>query len=103
MIPEGRRSFFGRSLDVTLRIKFLTLIAALTVSFGFAEPPVKVTVEHNSNNDASASFKFKSVPSPAKDDAATKAKLTLDDGDMDSKGPDLSALTDVALSTEHDE
>ena len=88
---------------MTLRMKFLTLVAALTVSSGFAEPPVKVTVEHNSNNDASASFKFKSVPSPAKDDAATKAKLTLVDGDMDSNGADLSALTDGVLPTDQDQ
>lgn len=64
---------------------------------------IKVTFDHNPNASASAAFKFKNVPSPAKDDAAAKAKLFLVEGEADGNGADLSALTDGALPTEEDQ
>src|SRR5205085_6828366 len=64
---------------------------------------VKVTIDHNARADATASFKFKRVPSPAKDDAAATAELALIVGERDSNGADLSALTDGLLPTDEDE
>ena len=63
----------------------------------------KVTFERNSNDVASSSFKFKTIPSPARDDVASKARLTLVDGDIDQGSSDLSALTDGRLPTDEDE
>ena len=64
---------------------------------------VKVTIDHNTGAAEAATFKFKSVPSPARDDAAASAKLTLVDGQIDAGSADLSALIDGALPTSEDE
>ena len=64
---------------------------------------VKVTVDHNTVDRATSAFKFKSVPAPAKDDAAAGARLSLVEGELDSNGADLSALTDGTLPTQEDE
>jgi hypothetical protein len=63
----------------------------------------KVTIDHNANSVANRNFKFKNVPSPAKYDAAAKAKLVLVDGDLDANGADLIAVTDGLLPTDRDE
>ena len=68
-----------------------------------ASAQVKVTVDHNTGPNATPDFKFKNVPSPAKDDAATQAKLKLVVGAKDDNGADLSALTDGLLPTEQDQ
>ncbi len=59
-------------------------------------PDAKVTFDHNPNDVANREFKFKNIASPAKDDAAANAKLTLIDGDLDQGGAELSALTMAA-------
>jgi hypothetical protein len=64
---------------------------------------VKITVDHNTVDHATSAFKFKNVPAPAKDDAATRARLLLIDGELDTNAADLSALTDGALPTQEDE
>jgi hypothetical protein len=48
-------------------------------------------------------FKFKNIPSPSKDDAAARAKLTLIDGDLDAGSAELAALVDGRLPTDEDE
>ena len=63
----------------------------------------KVVFDHNPNSTASREFKFKSIASPAKDDAATNAKLTLIDGDLDQGAAELSALVDGRLPADEDE
>ncbi|HEX3253515.1 MAG TPA: hypothetical protein VHS05_29045 [Pyrinomonadaceae bacterium] len=63
----------------------------------------KVTFEHNSNSTANREFKFKNIASPAKDDAAANAKLTLIDGDLDQGSAELSALIDGRLPSDEDE
>ncbi|HEX6732395.1 MAG TPA: hypothetical protein VF074_20425 [Pyrinomonadaceae bacterium] len=63
----------------------------------------KVTIDHNANSVANRNFKFKNVTSPAKDDAASKAKLVLVDGDLDANGADLIAVTDGLLPIDRDE
>ena len=76
-----------------MRLSLLLLICATcTVAF-----------DHNTNDAATRAFKFKSVPSPVKDDAAAKAKLTLIDGQIDAGSGQLSALTDGRLPTDEDE
>ena len=63
----------------------------------------RVTFDHNPNSVANREFKFKNIPSPAKDDAAANAKLTLIDGDLDAGGAELSALIDGRLPADEDE
>ncbi len=63
----------------------------------------RVVFEHNSNSAANREFKFKSIPSPVKDDAASKAKLTLIDGDLDQGAAELDALVDGRLPRDEDD
>ena len=63
----------------------------------------KVTFDHNNNDVANRNFKFKNVASPVKDDAATTAKLTVIDGELDQGSADLSALVDGRLPRDEDE
>jgi hypothetical protein len=74
----------------------LTLLLLIFVTFG-------VVFDHNPNSTATREFKFKNVPSPAKDDAATNAKLTLIGGELDGGSAPLSALVDGRLPHEEDE
>ena len=69
----------------------------------FVYPDAKVVFERNANDVANREFKFKSIASPAKDDAATNAKLTLIDGELDQGGAELSALTDGRVPRDEDE
>ena len=62
-----------------------------------------VVFDHNRNDVANREFKFKSVPSPTKNDAASSAKLTLIDGRIDAGSADLNALVDGRLPTDEDE
>ena len=82
---------------------FLFPIATMLAMALITHAQVKVTFDHNPNASATRAFKFKNVPSPAKDDAATKAKLSLIEGEPDGNGADPSALTDGALPTEEDQ
>ena len=89
-----------------MRRKFIQVgfVIAVLLSVGLAaQAQVKVTADYNPNATATSAFKFKNVPSPAKDDAAAKAKLSLLDGEIDANGADLSALTDGVLPTIEDE
>jgi hypothetical protein len=84
------------------RLSQIQLLALAAMGFALLlQDHVRVSIDHNSNSTATNAFKFKNVPPPAKDDAATKAKLMLLDGDVDPNGGDLSVLTDgVGPATE---
>jgi len=62
-----------------------------------------VAFDHNPNSTATREFKFKNLPSPSKTDAATNAKLTMIDGDLDGGSAELAALTDGRLPSDEDE
>jgi len=79
-----------------------TIAALLTLMFT-AQAQVKVTADHNPNATTTGAFKFKNVPSPAKDDAAAKATLSVVEGEIDGNGADLGALIDGALPTAEDQ
>ena len=64
---------------------------------------LSVVVDHNPNDVANRGFKFKSVPSPVKDDAAAAAKLTMIDGPVDAGSAELAVLIDGRLPTDEDE
>jgi hypothetical protein len=89
---------------MTVKVSFKLMIAGVVVAFLSATTFVAVVrVEHNPNSNASREFKFKNVPSPARDDAAANAKLVLVDGDLDANGADLVAVTDGQLPADRDE
>ena len=86
------------------QISLITIAASallLTATASFAE--IKVVVEHNDNGDATAAFKFKTVPAPAKTNAAIQAKFILADGEQDENGGGLEKLHDGAVPTEEDQ
>jgi len=76
-----------------------TLLLSATVSFG----EIKVAVVCNSNDDATAQFKFKNVPAPAENDLAAKAKFTIAAGEADDNSGDISKLNDGKLPSEEDQ
>jgi hypothetical protein len=80
--------------------KVLLILLCLSVLSAF-EP--RIEFEHISNRAASPNFKFQNLPSPRKDDAATRAKLTLIDGVLDGGSGELSALTDGLLPARADD
>jgi hypothetical protein len=59
--------------------------------------------DRNLGAAANSEFKFKTISSPRKDDAAANAKLTLIDGELDGGSADLSALVDGRLPSDEDE
>ncbi len=68
-----------------------------------APAQVKVEVGYNDLEHATPEFKFKEVPSPAKDTAASAAKITVVDGVKDGNCRGVQVLTDGRLPTEEDE
>src|SRR6266702_170900 len=88
------------------RMKFLISLAlgASVLAFGVvARGEIKIVADHNPNESASPAFKFKNVPTPSKNDAATNARFTILDGERDDNGGDLDKLHDGKLPTEEDE
>jgi hypothetical protein len=69
------------------------------IQFG-ARAEIKITADHN--REGTAAFKFKSVPSPAKSDAGTKAKFSIVEGERDENGGDVDKLNDGKLPSEED-
>src|SRR5208282_4330862 len=68
-----------------------------------AQAEVKVVVDRNRDADAKPEFKFKNVPSPAKNNLASKATFTIVDGNRDDAGGELDVLNDGKLPTEEDQ
>jgi hypothetical protein len=85
-------------------ISLITLAAsALLLSATALLAEIKIVVEHNDTEHATASFKFKTVPAPARTNAAIKAKFILADGEQDENGGGLEKLHDGAVPTEEDQ
>jgi hypothetical protein len=78
----------------------IALLFVLTVA---SSSQIRVTVDRNTGAEANPNFKFKNVPSPAKDDAAARAKVSLVLGQRDAAGAGLSALTDGLLPGSEDD
>lgn len=53
--------------------------------------------ERNEKSSATADFRFPTVPSPSKSDAATNARFSIVAGDVDPNGGDVEALQDGRL------
>jgi hypothetical protein len=64
---------------------------------------VKATVEQIGNDDATPQFKFKTVPVPAKESAASQAKMTIVDGARDENGGEIGKVNDGKLPNNEDD
>jgi hypothetical protein len=82
--------------------KFIIGAAAVFLALA-ARAEVKVTVGYNTSDEAKPGFKFKTVPSPTKDDAAAKAKFTVAAGEADPASGDVDKLNDGKLPDEEDQ
>jgi hypothetical protein len=83
---------------------WVVLGAVLAVWSGTtAQAEIKVTSECNRGDDATAKFKFKKIPGPVGNDAASKAKFAIVDGNKDDNSGDLSVTHDGKLPTEEDQ
>jgi hypothetical protein len=88
-------------MKLTSLITPAAAVLLLSATSSLAE--IKVVVDHNDNDQATAAFKFKNVPAPTKANAAIKAKFTLAAGEQDENGGGLEKLHDGALPTEPDQ
>ena len=77
--------------------------SALLMSTVVSPGEIKIVIDHNANENATAGFKFKHVPSPSRGDAAAKAQFAIVDGQKDANGGDLDKLHDGAVPTEEDQ
>ncbi len=87
-----------RAIPCRLLMGLLSLCYSITAS-----AQVTVTIDHNAGAEATSAFKFKRVPSPVKDDAASRAKVQLVIGEIDPAGAKLDALIDGILPTQEDQ
>lgn len=79
------------------------MVVLLLTFSPIAPGQVKVTIDRNTGFEASPAFRFKNVPSPAKDNAASGAKVKLIVGKADPNSPGVKALTDGILPTDEDQ
>src|SRR5262245_3894797 len=97
---QARLMHIGPSLTVGLLTR--TSLAILTLAAcAYAQP--RVIIDHNDNKTANPEFKFARVPSPARNDAAAKATLSLVDAEADGNSTDINALTDGVLPDSEDQ
>jgi thiol-disulfide isomerase/thioredoxin len=75
----------------------------LLAAVAAAQAEVKVDVGINDIDHATPAFKFKDVPSPAKDTAATTGKIAIIDGARDRNGGDVGVLADGRLPANEDD
>src|SRR6266478_6816445 len=59
----------------------ILIISALTT-----HAQTKITIDHNTGAVINPEFRFKSVPSPSRSDAATNVRVILVDGEADPNG-----------------
>jgi hypothetical protein len=83
------------SIGVGVWLLFFAMVAA--------RGDVKITSDRNEGDQATAEFKFKDVPSPAKENAAINARFAIVAGEKDDNSGDLNVLHDGKLPTESDE
>jgi len=82
------------------RLLILVLICASHLE---TQAQTKITIDHNTGAAINPEFKFKSVPSPSRDDAASKARVVMVDGEADANSAGIEALIDGVLPTSDDQ
>jgi hypothetical protein len=110
----GRSTMRTKRIAVTVMVMACGIMAMGGVLMGHvtetriprrapAAGDVRIVMDRNSGAEATRAFRFANVPSPVKDDAATKASLAIVDGEVDGNSAVLSALTDGILPAGEDE
>lgn len=86
------------------RISLAAAFCACAFSMSAADSAshIKVTIDHNDADEASAGFKFEHVPPPQVNDAAAKLMFEVVGGELDSFNGGLAKLTDGKLPSEED-
>ncbi|HMH43377.1 MAG TPA: hypothetical protein VK557_07840 [Pyrinomonadaceae bacterium] len=82
---------------------FLFAILVLIISASITHAQTKITIDHNTGAAINPEFRFKSVPSPSRSDAATNARVMIVDGEADPNGAGVAALTDGLLPSSDDQ
>ena len=86
--------------SINQKFLFAIMLSMVSVSI-YAQP--RITIDHNTGAAANAEFKFKRVPSPSRDDAASTATVMIVDGEADPNSADIGALTDGLLPNSDDQ
>jgi len=85
-------------------INRLLLLAGLGWAIAVtSQAQTRITIDHNAGAAINAEWKFKSVPSPSHDDAASKARVLIVDGQADGNSAGVGALTDGLLPNSDDQ
>src|SRR5215471_3451740 len=92
--PAGRGGW-------TIGLSFAIIIFSLLQLTANAQ--VKISIDHNTGPSINPEFKFKSVPSPSRNDAATNARVLIVDGEADGNSAGVQALVDGVLPTSDDQ
>jgi hypothetical protein len=100
-VAKPRRVRCPTILASLFRLSFTIAILLIAAKIGFAQ--TKITIDHNTGAAINPEFKFKSVPSPSRDDVATKARVLMVDGEADGNSAGIEALTDGLLPTSDDQ
>jgi hypothetical protein len=77
------------------------MVGSLSAGVLLAAP--NVTIEYNSNEEATSAFHFKSVPPPTEHDAAQNAVISLVQGALDQNSGGLGCLNDGKVPGEDDQ
>ncbi len=85
------------------RIVLVAVICMVPLHALVSHAEIKVVVDHQPSDSASAGFTFGRVPAPSRSDAATNAAFTVVDGRRDRNGGDLDTLHDGKVPTEEDQ
>ena len=82
------------------KLLVLIILAAAAIT---TRAQTRITIDHNTGAAINAEWKFKSVPSPSRDDAAAKARVLIVDGQADGNSAGVTALTDGLLPNSDDQ
>src|SRR6185436_15049340 len=86
-----------------MKIRLLVIMAMAGVAPLTVLAQTNITIDHNTGAAINAEWKFKTVPSPARDDAASKARVLIVDGPADGNSAGVGALTDGILPNSDDQ
>jgi hypothetical protein len=82
---------------------FIVGASAVLVLAAVSQAEIRTVTDHNRDQYATSDFKFRSVPSPSRSDAATNAKFVVVEGRRDRNGGDVDKLHDGKVPTEEDQ
>jgi hypothetical protein len=88
---------------MTRKMILTTVVFSVLILTSLCRAEIVTVFDHNNTDSVSPDFKFKHVPQPSANDAATSATFTLVDGRRDRNGGDLDTLHDGKLPVKEDQ